>query len=71
MTMHGVEAVLLDKAMSDPLGGIDFNDIKVKAAPLTKSLEFAPFDIATFKGFSFTVMSLKKATQADLASMAA
>jgi len=57
------------KKKTDPLGGIDFNDIKVSASPLTKAMEFAPFDIAKFEGFAFKVVSLKKATRGDLAAM--
>jgi hypothetical protein len=47
-------------------GGIDFNNIKVQAAPLTKQLEVAPFDATKFGGFTFKVSAIKKATAAQL-----
>jgi hypothetical protein len=66
-----LEAVINEAESKKKLGGIDFNDIKVKAAPLTKSLEFAPFDVNTFAGFTFKVSSLKKVTEKDLLAMVA
>ena len=41
-------------------GGIDLQGMDIKAAAGSSPMEFAPFDIDDFKGFTFEIISMEK-----------
>ena len=64
------EQIDLTQAKEDLKGGIDFNGIDIQTDASSALMAFAPFDVATFKGFEVQIVSMEEATQEKILALA-